>query len=395
MLDNPQKLARFYRDALLEDVVPFWLRHGLDREHGGMISALDRDGSLLDTDKSVWVQGRSGWLFSQLYNTVEQRPEWLEASKSCVDFIRNHCCGEAGKLYFTVTRDGKPLRMRRYAFSESFAAIANAAYFKATGQERARQDALEYFTLFTRFMYEPGFVPPKTDPQTRPMMGIGPLMIGIVTAQQMRESLGDTPVAGRLLSQWIDRCIEDVEKYFIKHDLRVVMETVGEGGEILDHIDGRTLNPGHAIEAAWFIMHEGMLRKDDRLIELGEAMLDYMWERGWDTEYGGILYFRDLKGLPVQEYWQDMKFWWPQNETIIATLLAWHLTGKSKWADRHKLVHDWAFKHFADPVHGEWYGYLHRDGRPSVLSKGNMFKGPFHHPRMLLYCMQLLEKRTQ
>jgi N-acylglucosamine 2-epimerase len=119
-------------------------------------------------------------------------------------------------------------------------------------------------------------------------------------------------------------------------------------------------------------------------------MLDWMWTRGWDDRYGGIFYFRDVDGKPVQEYWQDMKFWWPHNETIIAALLAWSLTGKEVYGDRHTLIHDWSFQHFPDPVHGEWFGYLHRDGRLSVPLKGNLWKGPFHLPRMQLVGWQIL-----
>jgi len=119
-------------------------------------------------------------------------------------------------------------------------------------------------------------------------------------------------------------------------------------------------------------------------------MLDWMWPHGWDGEYGGILYYRDVKGLPVQEYWQDMKFWWPQNEAIIATLLAYHLTGEPKYAQWHRLTHDWAYQHFPDPEYGEWFGYLHRDGRVAVRLKGNHWKGPFHLPRMQWICWQIL-----
>ena len=115
-----------------------------------------------------------------------------------------------------------------------------------------------------------------------------------------------------------------------------------------------------------------------------------MWRRGWDAEYGGLLYFVDVNGLPVQEYWHDMKFWWPHNEAIIATLMAYQLTGDAKYARWHQQVHDWAYQHFADPEHGEWYGYLHRDGRISVPLKGNLWKGPFHLPRMQLVCWMLL-----
>ena len=384
------ELARFYRDTLLDDVMPFWLKHGIDREHGGIITALDRDGTILDTDKSVWFQGRAGWMFATLYNTVEKRPDWLRAARSCVEFSRAHCHSPEGKMYFTVTREGSPLRMRRYVFSEAFAAISYAAFARATNDARASEDAVRAFETYLRHSFEPGVMQPKFE-TTRPVKGLAPLMIAIVTAQELRENLGDVPVRGRTCTEWIDHCITEIERDFFKADIGALMEVVSPDGGIIDHIDGRTLNPGHAIECAWFIMHEGRHRGDKRLIALGGAILDCMWRRGWDQEHGGILYFTDVFGKPVQEYWQDMKFWWPHNEAIIATLLAWKLTGESRYAGWHQQVHDWSFAHFPDREHGEWFGYLHRDGSVSQRAKGNMFKGPFHLPRMLWYCWRLLE----
>jgi len=388
---NTTELANFYRATLLDDVIPFWLRHGLDREHGGILTALDRDGSVLDTDKSVWFQGRAGWMFATLFNTLAPRAEWLDAAHSCVDFLRRHCAAPDGKLFFTVTREGRPLRMRRYVFSESFAAIACAALAKATGDASCAASAQKYFATYLHHSFTPGVMPPKTEPETRAAQGIGAHMIGIVTAQELRANLGEVTVGGRTCSAWIDFSIATIERDFMKPELKAVMETVGPQGEVLDHFDGRLLNPGHAIEAAWFIMHEGKLRKDQRLIQTGLTILDWMWARGWDEDCGGVFYFRDLRGLPVQEYWHDMKFWWPHNEAIIATLLAWQLTGDEKYARWHRLVHDWSFAHFPDREHGEWFGYLHRDGSVSVRLKGNMWKGPFHLPRMLWYCLRLLE----
>jgi len=388
--EEAARLAAFYRDTLLQDVMPFWLRHGLDREHGGILTALGRDGSILDTDKSVWFQGRAGWMFATLYNTVEQRPDWLEAALSCQEFSRRHCHDASGKMYFTVTREGRPLRMRRYVFSESFAAISSAAIAKATGDDSSRQEAVRAFETYLKHSFTPGVMPPKFE-ATRPSRGIGGYMIGIATAQELRANLGDIVISGRSCTEWIDYSIEEIQRCFLKPDIQALMEVVGDHGEILDHFDGRTLNPGHALEAAWFIMHEGKLRRDRRVIELGLQVLDWMWKRGWDEEFGGIFYFRDLKGLPVQEYWHDMKFWWPHNEAVIATLLAWTLTGDEKYSRWHRTVHDWSFKHFSDPEFGEWYGYLHRDGTVSVPLKGNMWKGPFHLPRMLWYGMQLCD----
>jgi N-acylglucosamine 2-epimerase len=168
------------------------------------------------------------------------------------------------------------------------------------------------------------------------------------------------------------------------------MEQVAPDGSIIDHFDGRTLNPGHAIECAWFILHEAKHRDDQELVRLGCQILDWMWARGWDNEYGGLLYFADVHGKPVQEYWHDMKFWWPHNEAEIATLLAYKLTDDPKYAEKHRQVRTYNLKTFHDPEFGEWYGYVHRDGRVSSTLKGNLWKGPFHMPRMQWYCWRLL-----
>lgn len=381
------QLLACYDDGLLRDTVPFWFPRSIDAEYGGFLHCLDRDGTLIDTDKSVWVHGRMTWMLLTLYNTIERRPEWLQWARSGMEFLDGHCFDTDGRMFFHVTREGQPIRKRRYAFSESFAAIAHAAYARATGDSRSAMRARELFDQFTRWSFTPGLMPPKfTD--TRPMIGMGPRMIAIITAQELRANLGEDPH----LTMWIDRCIDEIQRLFVKRDLRVVMESVAPNGDIEDHFDGRLLNPGHAIEGAWFIMDEGSRRGDESLIRLGCDMLDWMWERGWDADMGGMFYYRDVHGRPSQEYWHDMKFWWPHNETIIATLLAYELTGDEKYARWHQLVHDWSHRHFADRQFGEWFGYLHRDGRVSVPLKGNLWKSFFHHPRMQWRCGQILHK---
>jgi N-acylglucosamine 2-epimerase len=377
---------------LLEDVIPFWIRHGWDRIHGGMITSLSRDGSIVDTDKSIWFQGRAAWMFATLYNTVEPNPQWLEIAESCIGFLERHGVQEtSGKLYFTVTREGQPLRMRRYFYSESFAAIAYAAMFQASNLERYRSAAIRMFEAYLLGCFHSGTIASKTDPATRPMQSIGPWMIAMATAQELRANLGDLEVLGVACSVWIDRCIEQIETVFYKPELAVLMENVGADGQVLDHFDGRQLNPGHAIECAWFILHESKLRKDKRLGGVGLAIFDAMWERGWDREFGGLYYFRDVYSKPIQEYWHDMKFWWPHCEAIIATDIARRLTNHERYHRWHQEVCQWSFDRFGDPEHGEWFGYLHRDARRSNDLKGSLWKGPFHLPRMLWYCMKLAE----
>jgi len=381
-----QKLAAFYKNQLLNDTVPFWFPRSIDHKYGGYLLMRDQDGSLIDDDKAVWIQGRAAWLLSTLCNTVEHRQEWLEGAKLGIDFLNKHCFDKDGQMFFHVTRDGSPIRKRRYYFSETFAVIANAAYAKASGDQQAAEKARYLFGKCIEYATTPGLLPAKFT-GTRPSKGIGVPMIMMNTAQQLRETIGDPRCDG-----WISTWIEEIRTDFVKDDIRCVMEQVAPDGSVIDHIDGRTLNPGHAIEGAWFILHEAKYRNNDpELIRLGCKMLDYMWERGWDKEHGGILYFRDVYDRPVQEYWQDMKFWWPQNEAIIATLLAYTMTGDEKYARWHQMVHDYAYDKFHDKEKGEWFGYLHRDGTVAQTAKGNLFKGPFHLPRQEWYCARLLQ----
>jgi N-acylglucosamine 2-epimerase len=388
--DDLLVLKDFYSNQLLNDTIRFWFPRSFDKQHGGFLFMRDADGTLIDDDKVVWIQGRATWLLSTLYNTVEKKPEWLEGAKLGYDFLNGHCFDGDGQMFFHVTRNGQPIRKRRYFFSETFYAIAAAAYAKASGNEEVAQHARSMFGECIEYSTGVKKLQPKFT-ATRPAKGIGVPMIMINTAQQLRETIGDSRC-----DEWITKWINEIETDFVKDDIKCVMEQVSPDGSIIDHIDGRTLNPGHAIEGAWFILQEALYKNNDpHLIGLGCRMLDYMWNRGWDKEYGGILYFRDVYDRPVQEYWQDMKFWWPHNEVIIATLLAYLLTGKEKYANWHRMVHEYSYKHFHDKKNGEWFGYLHRDGTIAQTAKGNLFKGPFHLPRQEWYCMKILEQHLQ
>jgi N-acylglucosamine 2-epimerase len=389
-LERIDELIAVYRDGLLKDTLPFWLRHAVDKEHGGFMFSVDRDGTRLDTDKGMWQHGRFTWLLAtldrELHGTEHWQPAWLETAKHGIDFMRAHGFDDDGRMFFQVTRDGKPLRKRRYVFTEAFGAISFAAYARASGDQRAADEARALFRLMIEYNTSPGLIQPKVDPETRPSKGLAGPMITLVTAQVLRDTLDD-----EYAKEWIDRSIDELRD-FVKPDLEAVLEITAPDGSVIDHFDGRTLNPGHALEAAWFLLDEAHRRGGDaELTKLGTDIVDYMWQRGWDQEHGGIFYFRDLHGGPVQEYWHDMKFWWPHNEAILATLLAYRATGDKKYAEWHRMVHDWAHQHFADPEHGEWYGYLHRDGRISVPLKGNLWKGPFHLPRMQYVGWQVLE----
>lgn len=212
-------------------------------------------------------------------------------------------------------------------------------------------------------------------------------MMFLCVTQEMRE-IDNNPRYDTIANELVEILFRD----FVKPDKKALFETVGPNGEYLDNPQGRCINPGHAIETSWFLMHEGLYRNDKNLLNSAIEILDWSLELGWDKEYGGILYFIDIEGKPTEQLEWDMKLWWPHTEALYALLLAYYLTGNSKYEIWFDKVHDWSFNHFDDKIYGEWYGYLHRDGSVSNTLKGSMWKGPFHLPRALLLCSKLLEK---
>lgn len=380
------KCAKTYREDLINNIMPFWLTNGVDPAYGGVFTCVDRDGRLMDSTKSVWFQGRFAFTAAYAYNNIENAPEWLEASKSCIDFIEAHCFDSDGRMYFEVKADGTPLRKRRYVFSECFAAIAMSEYSIAANDPEYAGKALDLFKRARHFANTPGLLEPKYLP-SQESIGHSITMILMNTASRIREAIHD-PALDRQIDESIQRL-----RLFMHPEFKAMLETVTPQGDLIDTCAGRTINPGHGIETAWFLLEEAKHRNWDKsLVEMGTTILDWSWEWGWDKECGGIINFRDCRDFPSQEYSQDMKFWWPQTEAIIATLYAYLATKDYKYLEMHKRIHDWTYAHFPDWEYGEWFGYLHRDGTVAQPAKGNLYKGPFHVPRMMVKGCTLCEE---
>lgn len=383
--------ARSYKDDLTQNIMPFWMKYGLDREHGGVYTCVDRDGTLMDTTKSVWFQGRFAFVCAYAYNNVEKNEAWIQAAKSTIDFIEKYCFDNDGHMYFSVTADGRPLRKRRYVFSETFAAIAMSEYALATGDMRYAERAMQVFEDTQRFLATPGFLAPKFEPEVQ-LQSHSIIMILINVGSRLR-AVVDNPK----LTLQINDSIDKLRRYFMHPEFKALLECVGPNGEFVDTNMTRVINPGHCIETSWFLMEEARQRNWDKdLMDTALTIFNWSWDWGWDKEYGGIINFRDCRNLPPQDYSQDMKFWWPQSETIIASLYAYLGTGDAEYLYRHRQISEWTYAHFPDKEYGEWYGYLHRDGTVAQPAKGNLFKGPFHIPRMMIksftLCNEILEK---
>ena len=384
-----------FKSELLDSCVPFWLTHGADKEYGGLINCLDRTGQVYSEDKSVWMQGRAGWMFSYIFNHIEKKEEYLAFAKSCIDFASEHCIDADGRMFFTVTRDGKPLRKRRYWFSETFYIMANAEYYKAAGDPACLETAKKYFDFVYGMYRDPSTDPYKITPKvyagTRNTKTLANPMTLLNVASIMRDA---DPEDSGYYDQVITELIGDI-RCFYKPEYRAVFENIdaADNSVILNSSPCRVINPGHDIECSWFLLETGIRRGDKELVSFAKEVFDTAFERGWDKEYGGITYFKDVLGLPVEAYEHDMKLWWPHNEAVIASLMLYKHTGERKYEAIFRQVCSYAFTHFSDPEYGEWFGYLRRDGRcTEPPCKGHTYKGPFHVMRMLAKCMIMMEE---
>ena len=394
-----EQSREWIREELFSYCLPFWLHHGWDRENGGVYTCLDREGQLYSTDKSVWMQGRCGYIFAALCQQYGVREEWLAFSKSCVDFLEGHCIDPGtGRLYFTVTGTGEPLRIRRYFFSEAFYILANAAYYRVSGDPAALARARRYYALLYDWNHgrvaDPVGLPPKTIPATRRERALAPAMIYLNVSQVMRECDGENTA---LYTQRAQECAQEILTYHFKPECGCTLENVGLDGAYENRYSaGRIVNPGHDMECSWFLMREALYQQDMELFSKARQMFDMAFEKGWDTEYGGILYFVDAENRPPESYEHDMKLWWPHNEALIASLLLYKQTGEEAYGQTFSRVLDYCRRVFSDRIYGEWYGYLRRDGKPTMPpSKGTTFKGPFHLPRMLSMCDSMLTELLQ
>lgn len=381
-----EEYIRLYRDNLLEDVIPFWENHSIDKEHGGFFTCLDTEGRVYDTDKFIWLQARQVWCFSMLYNQVEQKKEWLDIAEKGAGFLLKHGRDQDGSWYFSLDRQGRPLVAAYNIFSDCFAAMAFAQLFKATGNEQYNRIAVNTFHNILKRQDNPKGIYNKGIAGTRPMKAFSLPMILSNLVLEMEHSLDPA-----LVETTINTAIHEVMEVFYNADKKLVMENVAPDGSQVDSFEGRLINPGHGMEAMWFMMDLGARTGNKDLIQKATETSLNILEFGWDKTYGGIFYFLDIRGLPPQQLEWDQKLWWVHAESLVCLLKGYYHTGNPKCLEWYEKIHEYTWSHFPDKDQGEWFAYLNRRGEVLLPIKGGKWKGCFHVPRSLFQCWKTLE----
>ena len=379
------RFAARYRQDLFESVIPFWMKHSLDREHGGYFTCLDRDGDY-DDRKYMWLNGRQVWTMSRLYNQVEKRPEWLEAARLGAEFLRRHARDAQGRCYFSLTRDGRPAAYQRKPYAAVFIMLGWLEYAKASGEEWARRDAMELFTSVRRWIANPALMDRPSLSGAPAFSQLADVMVEISMALEIA-AVDPDPQYRAILRELYTRAMRHLDP-----DRQVLLENVTPDGTRRPEMpEGRLVSPGHVTEVCWFLLHLLEIVPDAGKVEDVLRILDSSLHFGWDREHGGLLYFVDTQGRPPLQLEASMKLWWPHTEAIYALVLAYTKTHDPKWLEWLGKVDEYTYATFPDPEHGEWFGYCDRAGKPTHMLKGNSYKGCFHVPRALLFSVQRID----
>ena len=381
-----KNLAALYKDTLLNNVLPFWSEYSSDRQYGGYFTCLDREGNVYDTDKFIWLQNRQVWTYSMFYNRLEQKPEWLDLARHGAEFLAKHGRDGEGNWYFALDCAGQPLVQPYNIFSDCFAAMAFSQYALASGEESAKEIALQAYNNVLRRQDNPKGKYNKAYPGTRSLKSLAVPMILANLSLEM-----DWLLASNELEAVLDRTVTEVMQDFRDAETGLMYENVTPEGKHLDCFDGRLINPGHGIEAMWFVMDIARRRQDTNLINDAVDVVINTLDFAWDNEYEGIYYFMDAKGYPLHQLEWDQKLWWVHLETLVALLMGFNLTRRQECLDWFGKVHNYTWSRFMDYEHREWFGYLNCQGEILLDLKGGKWKGCFHVPRALYLCWQQLE----
>ncbi len=384
-MDKPSAYVQHYKNALLNNIIPFWEKHSRDKVFGGYYTCLDRDGSVYDTDKFVGLQARQAWFFGMIYNKLDKNEQWLDMAKTGMRFLKRHGLDENFGWYFALDREGTPITRPYHLFAACHAVLAFKEFFNASNEEVCLDTCtMSYKEVMIR-RNTPKYTFDKST-GARPLKHLGLTNAVTFMLQNMRTIANSEAVESQL-----DISIHEIMDLFYQPEAGMLFENIQPDGSFSDSLEGRLIVPGHTFEALWLMMDTAHRRNNRSIIQKCLQILFNTLDYAWDGLYGGLLFCLDYKKKPVKSLEWDQKHWWPHCEALTALAKAYAYTQDPACLEWFTKVHNYAWAKFPDPRHGEWFGYLNRQGDPILTAKGGKWKGCCHLPRSLYFVWQAFE----
>ena len=382
--------AEAYRDELQRNILPWWLKHAIDREAGGLCSCIGDDGTIISYDKYIWSQVRALWTFAAACNRIEAKPEYRDTADMLFAYCAKRGRNAEGDWLFRLNRDHQVQEGPESIQTDAYAICAMVEYARLTGNDDARRIARETFERSWWKINHPGSYRTKPYPIPEGAKAQRVSMQFSLSYSDLHKLTGDAHVRDAAT-----RLIDDVLDHFCRPDQQAVLEYIADDNEPLDPPIGTYTSPGHGVETAWFQIEN--LRDTGDTDRLGRAADAMRWslERGWDPAFGGLLLGLDLQGGEPYLPNSDTKIWWPHCEALCGTLMAYEVTGADWCLPWYERVKAWTYAHFPNRAHGEWTQRLNRAGEPIEQLIALPVKDPFHLPRALIYAIESLERLAQ
>jgi mannobiose 2-epimerase len=391
--------TRFERE-LSENILPFWVRHTVDRENGGFYGEVSCDLRVnKEAARAAVIHTRILWTFSAACRLVD--PKYREIADWAYDYLAaKFCDSEYGGIYWMLDHLGRPLSIRKQIYAQAFAVYALAEYFRATGKSESLALAQRLFRLIEEHSHEPvcgGYI----EACSRDWGALEDMRLSekdLNSPKSMNTHLHVMEAYTNLLRVWPDAELRARQKELLSVTMdRIIDNSKGHFRLFFDN-EWRPLSDhvsfGHDIEGSWLLTEAAGVVGDENLIgrarELALKMAQAVYDEGRDRD-GSLFYEADGRGALID----PNKHWWAQAESVVGFYNAYQLSGKEHFRDQAYRAWEYIEQKVVDRVNGEWHAKLRPDGAPYREDEDadaclvGPWKCPYHNSRV---CYEMMER---
>jgi N-acylglucosamine 2-epimerase len=395
MLDKNNILEKynFCKNHLLNEIMPFWEERTYDKKWGGYLTCFDRKGDITDTNKYIWFQGRQLWMFSALYNQFHEK-KWLDLAAHGRKYLVEEAYAKDGRWNYQLDQKGNVTEGTISIFTDLFVLSGLAEFAIAADSDIDIDLISRAYKKIEENVYNPDFKDIYHNTWSPKYKRHSVYMITMIVA----------PIVGKLLGDdrtrpLIDHCLENILYLFAKDEHEALFESIGKKGEYIDESEGHIIYPGHVFESCWACIQEGRRRKDKSIVDRAVQIVDWVYKKSVDNEYGGIYSYLDATSDEPEQLdwnketnmsWHDKNFWVNAEAIAITSIVAMEKQSK-KYFDNFNSILNWCYQKFYDHEYGEWYAELYRNGSIKLADKGTKWKAAYHVPRAMLIAMNELK----